>query len=1042
MKLKIKLTFIALFLLQCSLMYAQDSFLLSGKILSATDNQPIPGANIIVTGTTNGTSTDFDGQFQLQVKADDVIQITSLGFVTQTYVVGSDTQISIVLQEDTNQLDEVVLIGYGKSKKSHLTGSISKVVNENLDQIAVSRVDDALVGQVSGVNIQQTSGEAGSAPTIRIRGTGSITGDSGPLVVVDGAVVSSDFLTNMDMNDIESFEVLKDAASAAIYGSRGGNGVIMITTKGGKEGRTIFSLNTYGGYKEARQSNPYYFSVAETAAAELAATGTLSDRTRYKQLIGVDQDWQDIIFDGGQITNTALSIRGGNEKTKFSTAFNYLHDEGVLLTDDFKKYNLKLQVNTKFNDKFSAGVSLTPSYSVRRRFDGSTHDILRQPPWLPLYLDENTIQFVNRERDGGVYADAQIGDYAVQRMFDDYDLDAGMPIPTGGTDISNTSNTNPGAKVLERKRYDKKFKIYGRVYGQWNITDNLNFRTTFSGDFQNTHRTRWQGVLASRNGASAAQLDDIMQNTTHLVSDNFLNYSNTFGKHDVSVTAGVSAEGSRSYYSSMTGTGYDSDDVQSISNATTIANATSFEYEKRLLSFVGRVTYAYADKYLASASFRRDGSSIFGPNYKYGNFYAFSAGWNISKEAFLEGSFINNLKLRASYGVTGNDRLNTGNTNPNESSGSTTISTGNAMIDNYPYLPILGATTAILAGSLSGGYNPINISNPDLQWERSEEINPGIDFGLWNNRISGSFDYYIRTSDQLLLNNPISSTTGFSKALVNLGEVKNEGYEIELRSKIVSNETFGWSVAVLASHNENTLTDFADSNGQIQNVDTKRAAEWINLEGNPISSFYGWVVDRDIPLEYINNPYHPVGGEAQDVYVKDLNGDGLIDDDDKAIIGNPYPDLIWSFTNTFKFGPVDVSFMFQGSHGAEVRNMGDQYLFNHFNSSQDYNPNTTPDQQFIKQKIFTNDIIQDASYIALRNVNIGFNFPQQWLKSSKVFSKARVYAAGQNLMYLTADDYTGFNPESIDNTSPTTYGYQRAGSPIVRTISIGLNLDF
>ncbi len=304
-----------------------------------------------------------------------------------------------------------------------------------------------------------------------------------------------------------------------------------------------------------------------------------------------------------------------------------------------------------------------------------------------------------------------------------------------------------------------------------------------------------------------------------------------------------------------------------------------------------------------------------------------------------------------------------------------------------------------------------------------------------------SVDYYQRTSDQLLLNNPVSVTTGFNSALVNLGEVKNEGVEVELRTRNITQENFRWSSTIIATTNKNTLVDFADSDGQITSVDSKRAAEWINLEGQPISTYYGWVVDRDIPLEFINNPYHPIGGEAQDVYVKDLNGDGIIDDEDKAALGDPYPDLVWSFTNDFRLGNMDLSFMFQGSHGAEIRNMGDQYIFNQFNSSQDFDTATTPDQEFIKQKIFTDDIIQDASYIALRNINIGYTFPSDFVSKYGI-SKLRLYAAGQNLMYKTADDYTGFNPESVDRTLPTAYGYQRAGSPIFRTISIGLNLDF
>ncbi|SIS85616.1 TonB-linked outer membrane protein, SusC/RagA family [Zobellia uliginosa] len=1041
MNLKTQLTLIALLCLNISL-FAQDGYTLSGTVSDA-DNVPIPGVNVIIANTTKGTSTDFDGLFQINVSEGDILQFSYIGYVTQTIPITGQTELNITMAEDAKQLDEVVVIGYGGTqKKSHLTGSISKVVNENLDQIAVARVDDALVGQVSGVNIQATDGEAGAAPTINIRGVGSMAGDSTPLVVVDGVIVSSDFLGSLNMNDVESFEILKDAASSAIYGSKGANGIIMITTKGGVEGKTRINYSTYTGFKEARHSEAYTFSIEETAQAQLAATGSLSDRTKYKQLIGVDRSWQDVIFDGGTITSHSLSARGGSEKTKYSTALNYSHDEGVLITDDFKKYGLRLKVDTKINDKFSFGVNFTPSYTNRRRFDGSTHDILRQTNWLPLYHDENTIQFVNRVQDNGAWADIKVGDYAQQYHFDGYDLDAGAPADSGGVSISNTSNANPAAKVLERERYDKKFKMFGSVYGNYNIIDGLSFRSTLSGSYQDTKRTRWQGTLSSRNGAAGASMDEYSQKEIYLITDNFLSFNKSFGKHDLSVILGVTAETKKSFYSQISGTGYTSDAVKQITNATTISNADAFEWEKNGLSYVSRLNYAYDDKYLASFSYRRDGSSIFGQDFKYGNFTAASIGWNVAKENFLQDSdIVSTFKLRASYGLTGNDLLNVGSVDPDTSSSTSSLSTGNILVDNYPYLALLGSTTYSVDGSLQAGFNPLNIANAGLQWERLREFNPGLDFGFFNNRVSGSVDYYQRTSDQLLLNNPISVTTGFNSALVNLGEVKNEGYEIELRTKNIATENFRWASTIIASTNKNTLVDFADSNGQITNVDSKRAAEWINLEGQPISTFYGWVVDKDIPLEYLNDAFHPVGGEAQDVYVKDLNGDGIIDDEDKAALGDPYPELVWSFTNEFNLGKFDFSFMFQGSHGAEIRNMGDQYLFNHFNSSQDFNPETTPNQEFIKEKIFTDDIIQDASYLALRNVNIGYNFPKDVLSDYGV-SGLRIYATGQNLMYKTADDYTGFNPESIDRTSPTSYGYQRAGSPIYRTISIGLNLDF
>ncbi|MEL6845933.1 MAG: TonB-dependent receptor plug domain-containing protein, partial [Bacteroidota bacterium] len=373
-------------------------------------------------------------------------------------------------------LDEVVVVGYGTQKKSHLTGAISKVENKKLDQIPLSRADDALVGQVSGVNIQATGGDGndqgvGSDPQIRIRGTGSITGGSGPLLVIDGTVVDSDFFGSVDMNDVESFEILKDAASAAIFGSRGANGVIMITTKQGTEGPTKFSYNAFVGVQDVQINPDYDFSAAESFAREIAFRGELSERSQYKQLLiearGEETVWQDVIFDGGGIQSHSLSARGGSKKTKFSTALTYLHDEGVLITDDYKRYNLKAKVDTKVNDKVSFGINVNPSFVERRRFDGSTHDILRQTPWLPVYIDETTLPFINRLRDGGIYANAQIGDYALQRMFDDFDLASGEPVATGGTDISNTSNTNPAAKVLERDRREFKFKVFGRAYAKF-----------------------------------------------------------------------------------------------------------------------------------------------------------------------------------------------------------------------------------------------------------------------------------------------------------------------------------------------------------------------------------------------------------------------------------------------------------------------------------------------------------------------------------------------------------------------------------------------
>ena len=1020
---------ITLALLVTTLLSAQN--VLTGTV-TGTDGQPIPGANVVLQDSNEGTTTDFDGNFSINASTGDEVVVSYIGFATQTIAISNQTTLNIVLEASASELDEVVIVGYGTQLKSNLTGAISKVTNDDLDQIAVSRVDDALVGQVSGVNIQATEGEAGSAPTIRIRGVGSINGNLDPLIVVDGMVVDNDYLGSLDMNDISSFEILKDAASTAIYGSRGSKGVIMVTTKDGQEGKTKFRYNAYTGFKEAHQSDPYYFTTSEHAAMEQAATGALQEKTQYKLLIaqaGGDTNWQDVIFDGGTINSHSFSASGGSKRTKFSSSLNYLHDEGVLLTDDYKKYSLKLKVTSKINDKVTFGLSMTPSYTERQRFDGSTHDILRQPSWLPLYLDENTIQFVNRTRDGGKYAYAQVGDYAIQRMFDDFDLANGVPMPNGasGLDISNTSNTNPAAKVLESDRGDKKFKVFGNAYFKFQLSDKLNLRTSLGGNYQNTAYHRWRGVEHNRNGASAAYLELQDTNRIHMVTETYFTYDDSFGDHVINAVLGTGAESWETEYNQSRGGGFTSDLLQTLSAADPLTvTASSMAYESRLLSFFARVNYSYADKFLASVSMRRDGYSVFGSNSKYGDFPAASLGWKIHEEDFLRDSdVVNNLKFRISYGITGNPG----------------VDTGDDQVDNYPYLALLASSNAVIDGSTVTGFNSLNISNPDLQWERSVEINPGLDFGLFNNVITGSVDYYERESDQLLLYNPISATTGFNNALINIGKVENKGFELELRSRNISSENFSWASTFIASKNENTLLDFADADGQIQSVDAKRAAEWINQVGQPISSFYGWVTDREIPTEYLKNAWHPIGAQAQDVYVRDLNGDGLIDDDDKTILGSPYPDLVWSFGNDFRFGPVDFSFLFQGSHGAEVRNMGDQYIFNHFNSGQDFDTSTTPDQQFIKQKIFTDSIIQDASYIALRNINLGYTLDSDTVSKFGI-SNARVYLAGQNLMYTKADGYTGFNPESINDTSSTTYGYQRAGSPVFSTVSLGVNLEF
>ncbi|MEO0900598.1 MAG: TonB-dependent receptor [Bacteroidota bacterium] len=1023
-------------------LFAQQTFAVSGTVTDA-NNVPIPGANVIVLNTTRGVQTDFDGNYSIQVSSGEVLRYSYIGYAAQTIIIESQQNINVVLQEDTEQLDEVVVIGYGTQKKSLLTGAISKVVNDDLEQISVSRVDEALIGQAAGVNIQNTEGEAGGAPTIRIRGVGSITSNSGPLVVLDGAVVDSDFLTNLDMNNVESFEVLKDAASAAIFGSRGANGVIQITTKQGKEGKPRFTYNTFTGFKEGRRSDAYDIDFEAELQREIAITGGLSLGSQMRQLINAENDWQDVILNGGAIQSHSFSVRGGTKKTKYNLNLSYVSDDGVLLTDSFERYQAQLKIDTELSDKWKIGASFSPSFSNRRRFSATgLYDVVRQPSWVPARLDETNINFVNRVRDGGRYADAQVGDYVLQRMFDDFAFPdgatsifdtngnfLGTPV-SSGVDISNTSNINPLAKLLERERFEDRYNFYARMYADYKFTKNLSFRSSFTATYENRIRTNYEGINESRNGAAGANARNDTRSRYALISDNILSYDNSFGKHNISAIAGASFEHRFFEESIIETSGFTSDLIPNVGGGSLVNLATAFDYENFLNSFLGRVIYSYDDRYLFNASFRTDGSSVFGRDSKYGTFPAVSAGWVVSNERFLENSnVINTLKLRLSYGVTGTNALDS----------------GDFLTDNYPSLALLEPSSAVINGTITNAFDPVNIPNSLLQWERSIEINPGIDFGLFNNVLSGSVDYYKRTSDNLLLNNPVAGTTGFTNALVNLGEVENEGVEIELRTRLISTEKVRWSATLIGSFNENTLTDFADSNGQVVNTgDGSRLVEWINQEGQPISSFYGYVFDGDIPFEFLNDPFRQVGNRTQFAYAKDLNGDGLIDEDDKTILGDPYPDLIWSFGSDVRFGNMDFSFLFQGSHGAKTYNLGDHYIFDFFNSeSVDFDRSITPDQQFLVPRIFTSQLVQNAGYLALRTVSLGYNFPRD-ITSALKLSSLRLYATGQNLLFITASDYTGWNPEHVRDLplGPLTTGYQRGGTAINRTITLGLNVEF
>lgn len=989
---------------------------ITGTVVDSLSNQTIPGISVVVKGTVSGGLTDLDGKYEVTARPSDILVFSYVGYTTQEIPVGPNNVINIHLSSKSELLDAVVVVGYGTQKKSHLTGSVSKVTNDGLGQIPVARADEALIGKVSGVTIQMTDTKAGASPTIRVRGIGSITANASPLVVMDGVVVSSDYLGSIDMNDVESIEVLKDAASAAIYGSRGGNGVIMITTKKGKEGKTKFSFNAYKGSKYTAQYKTVPTIAEWTQLVRDSNGGNLTDIAKYINLLGTETNWTDVMFDGGIIQSYSLSALGGNDKTKFAISGSYLSDDGVLLSDRYKKMNFRVNLDTKVSKILEFGGNINPSYTSQRDFPIGIHDAVRQSPWLPKYIDENNIQYVNKTK----YPLVQVGDYAYEVYFDGYVL----PGNTTGTTINTTTNESPLAKVLERESNSYNFKMFTNAYMKLNLAEGLSFRASITADYNNIQNENWVGTKLLK-GPAGSSSNYNAHVYTHLVSENIMSYNKDFGKHSIGAVGGLAWEKWFLYSSSATGTGYQFDYIHTLNAASVISGASTSKAEESLQALISRLNYAYNNRYLLSFSARYDGSSRFGANTRFGFFPAASVGWRVSEENFLKGNkYISNLKARFSYGVTGN---NTG-------------------IGRYDAIARLQPVTAVINGSAVTGYNPANISNPDLRWEKSIEMGPGIDLGLINDRITFSMDYYVRTSKDLLLNQEIPSVTGFTSATVNIGEVKNSGIELELTGNILSSKNMGWTVSANVSHNKNELVSFAGASGLITYVDSKRPSEYIALEGNPISSFYGYVYDRDVPNEYLKQPLYPIGATSQDAYVKDLTGDGIITSADRTILGSPYPKWVWGYTNQFNYREIDLSFTFQGSHGAKVRNMDPQYIENHFATAMDY-VSDFPDASMVREKIYTDYVVQDASFVSLRSINLGYSLPKA-ITNRIGMSKARIYVSGQNLIYLMADSYTGFNPEGVPELSgslvysPLRGGYQVGTAPIAKTITVGVNVEF
>jgi len=1074
MILKTKLFLMVMLVFNIAL-FAQDSTVIKGTVISATDNIPIPGANILVKGASKGTISDFDGNYQIEVKKGDVLQFSYVGYDLQEITVDNQKSIDIILKENVSSLDEVVVVAYGAQKQKNVTSALTKISAKQIQDVAVARVEDALRGKVAGLRIQTVASEAGGDPKITLRGPGSISGSSAPLIVVDGIVLGtdSDILGSIDNNNIESISVLKDASSVAIYGSRGANGVILVTLKKGIRGKTKFSYNSFLGYKDADNNNNFNTSIADERARlnglqsqvdAILPTSANYDRiigdynTAYAELDAMDfiaslaggeNNWQDEVFEGGFVQNHSFSARGGTELTSYTASLGFLEDEGIALIDNFKKYNARIKVDSKSkNKKIKYGANIRVNYNDQDKLPARFTDPLRQYGHLPLHLSEEHLKYTTNtaEKDPGdagkQFENIGVGSYGFSRAFDHVftvdpnnpraiarDPETGLPLvsdlTSGGLTLSTTKNVHPLVHFLERSRTKKKLQLNASSYIDFELAEGLNFRQTVSGVFTHNKSNEADFLYGQENRDQEAYRLERRDELNQITSESILRYNKSFGKHNFNTLVGTEFMQRDVYRQESEAVGYTDDFNNNIALADGGTTYTDNASEK-LVSFFGRIDYNYDEKYLLQLSSRTDGSTRFGANKRFGSFPAASVGWVMSNESFLlESDFVTFLKLRASYGVSGSNNISN---------------------NIYQSLYRFEETYSSIGYNNAVGVKGTTLANPNLGWEQLVEFNPGIDITFGRGLINLSADYYTRTSKDLILFAPVAAVYGADNWLQNIGEVKNEGVELELSSRVFATENVSWNLSGNFALNRNSVESLGSNEQIISRIEQDtRPTEFIARVGKPITSFYGWVYEKEVPLEWIDNPFNRFNNDYADVYVKDLNGDGIIDGEDRTELGSPYPNFTWGFNSDFLFYDFDFSFQLDGSHGAEVR-VADLDQLYYASESAVQEVGNFPDADLTVHRRFTDDHIQDASFVALRNLTLGYTFPKSFsLKNN--FERLRIYITGENLLFFTAEGYDGFNPEAAGQTSsnantPLTSGYQRGDGPIVKTISAGINFQF
>jgi len=1051
MNLKFSITAFLL-LLFGSVSIAQEAYTLQGKVTAESDNTGLPGVNVVVVDGSNVTTSDIDGNYEIMVKPGDVLQFSFIGYFSQKVTIDSQKTLNISLVEDNENLDEVLIVGYGARKKSHNTGAISQIDGKNIASIQANRVDDALAGKLSGVLIQNQSGEPGADPKIQIRASSSVSGDSRPLVVVDGYPISGSLAT-INSNDIESMEILKDAASAAIYGSRGANGVILVTTKKGEVGKTRFGYNTYVSVSNKYRSN-ILLSGPEWAdhSREQIAAGNwdvsqvdpifLEYRLRaYENSPGAisPEDW---LFQTGVSQNHNFNMMGGTEDAKYYASFGYQNTDGVALTQNFERFNGRINLDANLGDRFKTGFSFNGFSSDRTILAHDMRDLLRAYGVHPVYHTQESIDFVqglNEEAMELGLSDFDSGYRGGVGPSSIYDLVPGDRVNDwhygrGNNGIGGSGDAGPAEKLDNAERWQKTTYANLVSYLQFQLTDNLNIRTTLGGDMNNTRDFYYQGLGAdSRARPDQTDLDQTNLNVSTILSETVLNYAKIIDdKHDLAAVAGFEVQNTYFNGVSLTGTNVPFSEIINY-NLLEPADITSSEREEKRVrnSVFGRVQYAYDNRYLASFSVRRDGDSRFGANNKYATFPAFSLGWNVHNEDFWGSETVSSFKVRASRGTLGTT----------------------SFLGSYDAVSLLNPTpTEFGIGFLVAD----NVTNPDLTWQTNTETNIGVELGFISNRVRLSADYYTSDIKDMLIRNTQSfTTTGNNFRIINGGDMTSSGVDIGLTANVVNNGDLTWDLGANISTVSTEITDLngLDELPEIQYGQSGRGPIFRNYVGGEIGEMWGLETIGDVEMIYLEDGTRHPNNATGESYVVDQNNDGVINSDDYVKIGQATPDFYWGLNSSMSINSFDFSLQLQGSHGAEVYNIDPLYYESQWSGrlvdSFDVNDDDIADhngEHYTGNRNQTDYGIQSASYVALRNITFGYTLRPE-VTERFGFTNARLYLAATNLFYLMGSDYTSYNPEGVETTNsgyagPTTYGVQVGASPIVRSFTFGVNVNF